>query len=42
MTFPSAKRFLCPQVTFSEIERDSSCAKLDMIVINSSPLASKV
>lgn len=35
-------RFLCPQVTFSDMERLSSCAKLDMMVSSSSPLPSKV
>ena len=39
---PSAMRFRQPQVTFSEILRLSSCARLDMIVIISSPLLSSV
>ena len=42
VTFPSAKRFLCPQVTFSEILRLSSCAREDIIVMRSSPLLSNV
>ena len=42
LTLPSAKRFRWPHVTFSEMERLSSCAMLDMMVINSSPLLSKV
>ena len=42
MTFPSAKRLRCPHVTFSDMERDSSCARLDMMVMSSSPLESCV
>jgi len=41
-TLPSAKRLRCPQVTFSEMERLSSCARLHMIVMSNSPLLSKV
>ncbi len=39
---PSLKALRCPQVTFSDIDLDSSCAKEDMIVISSSPFESKV
>ena len=39
---PSAMRLRQPQVTFSEMERLSSCARDDMIVMNSSPLLSSV
>ena len=42
MTLPSAKRLRCPQVTFSEMERASSWARELMMVMRSSPLASKV
>ena len=41
-TLPSEKLFRIPQVTFSEMLRDSSWARLDMIVKSSSPLPSKV
>ena len=39
---PSAKRFLIPHVTFSEMLRLSSWARLLMIVMSSSPLESSV
>lgn len=39
---PSAKNLRLPQVIFSEIERLSSWARLDIIVISNSPLLSKV
>ena len=42
LTLPSANLLRCPQVTFSEIDLDSSCAKLDIMVINNSPLLSNV
>ena len=41
-TFPSANLFRCPQVQFSLIERDSSCANELIIVISNSPLLSNV
>ena len=40
LTLPSAIRFRCPQVTFSEMERLSSCAREDIIVRRNSPLES--
>lgn len=42
IVFPSAKRFRCPHVTFFEMERLSSCASEDMIVISSSPFRGKL
>ena len=41
-TFPSAIRFRWPQVTFSEMLRLSSWARLLMMVISSSPFPSNV
>ena len=41
-TLPSAMRLRQPQVTFSEMLRLSSWARLDMMVIISSPLLSRV
>ena len=40
VTLPSANRFLCPHVQFSEMDRLSSCARLDMMVSSNSPLPS--
>lgn len=42
LTLPSANCFRWPQVTFSEMDRLSSWAREDMMVISSSPLLSRV
>ena len=42
LTLPSANRFRWPQVMFSEMLRLSSCARLLMMVMRSSPLPIKV